>query len=217
VTGVPVPTLNGVWPADGTPEVDVVAALLSRVAATGLPHCLQLRPGADAALAELAAARAMSLDDPVPLMALDDRAALQSAQEVQGLAVRELASEEAGAHATTAAAGFEVPEEIFQKFVTPQVFSECGVRSYLGEVHGNPVTTGLGIRIGRHVGIFNVATPPAHRGQGYGAAVTARAVLDAFDDGAERAWLQSSPKGYGVYGRLGFRTVESWQCWISAG
>ena len=217
VTRVPVPTLNGVWPDVGVPEEGVVAALLSRVAATGLPYCLQLRPGSDVALGELATGRGMKLGDPIPLMVLDDGAVLHSAQEVDGLAVRELASGEAHAHAVAAAAGFEVPEEIFLQFMTPAVFSECGIRSYLGEVDGEPVTTGLGIAIGRHVGLFNIATPPGHRGRGYGAAVTARAALDAFHDGAERAWLQSSPDGYGVYERLGFRTVESWQCWTWTG
>jgi N-acetylglutamate synthase len=217
VTGVPVPTLNGVWPDNGIPDAGVVAALLSRMAATGFPYCLQLRPGSDVALTELAAARGMRVDHPIPLMVLDDAAVLHAAQEVDGLDVRELASEEARAHAVTAAAGFEVPEEIFLQFCTAAVFSECGVRSYLGEVDGEPVTTGLGITIDRHVGIFNIATPPAHRGHGYGAAVTARAVLDAFNDGADGAWLQSSPEGYGVYERLGFRTVESWQCWIWTG
>ena len=157
VTGVPAPMLNGVWPDDGVPEEGVVAALLSRVAATGLPYCLQLRPGSDAALAELAAARGMELGHPIPLMVLDDAAVLDAAQQVDSLDIRELASDEARAHAVTAAAGFEVPVEIFLRFATAEVFSECGVRGYLGEVRGEPVTTGLGITIGRRVGLFNIA------------------------------------------------------------
>ena len=34
-------------------------------------------------------------------------------------------------------------------------------------------------------GICNVATPPQHRGRGYGAALTARAVRDGFEAGSE--------------------------------
>jgi len=67
-----------------------------------------------------------------------------------------------------------------------------------------------------HVGLFNVATLPAHRRRGYGAAITERAVRDGLDRGARWAWLQSSTAGYGVYEKLGFRTQQSWECWISA-
>jgi predicted GNAT family acetyltransferase len=62
---------------------------------------------------------------------------------------------------------------------------------------------------------FNIATPPADRRRGYGAAVTARAVTDGLAAGARWSWLQSSVAGYPVYERLGFRTVESWQSWLS--
>jgi len=60
------------------------------------------------------------------------------------------------------------------------------------------------------VGIFNVATPPEHRGHGYGAAITAQAIHDGFAAGAELSWLQSSAMGESVYRRLGFRAVESY-------
>ena len=48
-----------------------------------------------------------------------------------------------------------------------------------------------------------------------GAAVTGSRAGSAA--GAAWAWLQSSPPGYGIYARLGFRTVETWDCWIAAG
>jgi predicted acetyltransferase len=59
-------------------------------------------------------------------------------------------------------------------------------------------------------GVFNVATPRQHRGRGYGAAVTARAVRDGFRAGASLAFLQASDAGFGVYRRLGFRHVEDY-------
>ena len=61
VSGVALPTLNGVWAEHADPDLGAVAGLLDRVRAAGLPYCLQLRSGASAALAELAAARAMGL------------------------------------------------------------------------------------------------------------------------------------------------------------
>lgn len=214
VSGVALPTLNGVWSEQADPDPRTVAALLDEVAATGLPHCLQVRADASPALAQLAERRGMERDEDVPLMVLEGPAALERAQEVDALAIRQLAPAEARLHASAIADGFGAPEEPFVQLMTSAVLALPGVRCYLGEVDGQPVTTGLGVRLGDFVGIFNIATPPEHRGHGYGAAVTARAVADGLADRAAWSWLQSSPAGYPVYGRLGFRTVESWQCYL---
>lgn len=215
VTGVPMPALNGVWVDRVNLEPPLVAALLDRVADTGLPHCLQARPGAGPVVAELAVVRGMHRDEDAPLMVMEDPAMLGRAQRVAGLEVRQLRPEEARLHAGVAAAGFEAPAAQFRQLITPGVLRLPGVRCYLGEASGHPVTTGIGVTLGAFVGIFNVATPPADRRHGYGAAVTARAVSDGLAAGATWSWLQSSASGYRVYERLGFRAVESWQCWLS--
>jgi predicted GNAT family acetyltransferase len=77
------------------------------------------------------------------------------------------------------------------------------------------VTTGVSLTTGDHTGIFNIATPEAERGKGYGAAITGWLVARALAAGARAAWLQSSESGFDVYRRLGFRVVDTWQCWIS--
>jgi predicted GNAT family acetyltransferase len=83
-------------------------------------------------------------------------------------------------------------------------------------VDGVPVTTALSSAFGDYVGIFNVATPSRHRRRGYGAAITARAVLDGFEGGASFAYLQASAIGLKVYEQLGFQTLEVWRTWVSA-
>jgi hypothetical protein len=217
VTGVQLPFLNGVWSEQADPDPDIVAGLLDRVAATGLPHCLQLRPGGSPALARLPVNLGMSREqDDVPLMVMEDPARLGRAQHVDGLVLRQLHPEEAELHVRVAAAGFEAPEEPFRQLVTPDVLGLPEVRCYVGEADGCLVTTGVGVTLGACVGIFNVATPPAGRRRGYGAAVTARAVADGLAAGATWSWLQSSPPGYPVYEQLGFQAVESWQTWVSA-
>jgi predicted GNAT family acetyltransferase len=110
-----------------------------------------------------------------------------------------------------------VPEELFVQLISPDMLRLPGVRCYLGEVDGRAVTTGLGVTVGDFVGVFNIATPPAHRRQGYGAAVTVRAVADGVAAGAKWSWLQSSPAGYATYARLGFQTAETWPCWVAPG
>jgi len=216
VTGVRAPKLNGVLSERVSPDPDVVAALLDRVAATGLPYSLVLRPGADPALAKLAVARGLSESGEYPpLMVLQDPARLGPAQRVAGLAIRQLDPEEAGVHAAVAAAGYEAPEEMFRRLGAPAVLGLPGVRCYVGEAGGRLVTTGIGVTMGPFVGVINITTTRPDRGRGYGAAITARVVSDGLSAGASWAWLQSSPDGYRVYERLGFRIAESWQAWLS--
>jgi ribosomal protein S18 acetylase RimI-like enzyme len=215
VTGIGFPSFNGVWVASENVDLDTTAELLDQVAANGLPHCLQVCPGATSQLADLAAARGMDReDDLVPLMVLEDPHRM-GAPEAEGLQIRELSPAEASIHAKTVAAGFEAPDEAVLQFMNPAVLALPGVRCYLGEVDGLVVTTGLGVTIGTSVGIFNIATPREFRRRGYGAAVTARAITDGLEAGATWAWLQSSAIGLAVYEALGFRATEEWTCWLS--
>ena len=205
--------LNGVSTERVDADPGVVARLLDQVADTGLPYNLQLRPGTSPAMAGLAAARGMIQGHESPLMVLQDPARLGPAQQVDGLTVRELAPQEIEAHVAVAAAGFEAPPELMRQLVAP-VLSVPGTRLYVGEADGRPVATGLGVTIGSFVVLLSIATMPQDRGRGYGAAITARAASDGLAAGASWSWLQSSPAGYGVYERLGYRTVESWQVWL---
>jgi ribosomal protein S18 acetylase RimI-like enzyme len=215
VTGVAVAGLNVVWVQKVDAHVEDISDLLDEVAATGLPHCLQVRPGAVGRLAELAGMRGMAGSESTPLMATEDPGQLKAAQAVSGLVIRELVPDEAQLHAQVAAAGFEVPLKVFLQLITPEVLATPGVRCYVGEAGGQPVTTGLGVRHGSNVAIFNIATPPEYRRRGYGAAVTARAVADGLAAGAQWSCLQSSTAGYKVYERLGFRMLEAWPCWVA--
>jgi ribosomal protein S18 acetylase RimI-like enzyme len=215
VTRVAVPTLNGVWVHKVDADADDISGLLDQVAATRLPHCLQFRPGSATHLVSLAARRGMAHSEDIPLMVIEDAGQLSAAQAVGGLMIRELLPDEAPLHARVAAAGFEAPPEMFLQLMTPEILAASGVHCYLGEAGGQPVTTGLGVKLGSYVAIFNIATPPEHRRRGYGAAVTARAVADGLAAGARWSWLQSSAEGYKVYERLGFRTIEAWPCYVS--
>ena len=213
VSGVPMAMLNGVSAERADADPATVARLLDQVAETGLPYSLQLRPGASPALAGLAPARGMIQDRDSPLMVLQDPARLGPAQQVDHLKIHELPPGETEPHVVVAAAGFEAPEDIVRQLITP-MRSVPGIRFYVGEADGRPVTTGMGVTIGDFVGVFNVTTVPGDRGHGYGAAVTARVVSGGLAAGASWSWLHSSPAGYRVYERLGYRTVESWQVWL---
>ena len=72
-----------------------------------------------------------------------------------------------------------------------------------GEVVGSS-----GVQLGGGVaGIYNVATPPEHRGGGIGSAMTVVAMRWARDHGFDTAVLGSTPLAVPLYERLGFRDV----------
>jgi ribosomal protein S18 acetylase RimI-like enzyme len=210
MTGLPVPTLNGVWATSAEISSERLRALIDEVD-PGVPHCVQLPVDAPGELAQVLTEYGLTRSADVPLMALED---LQRSDETD-LVVRVLAPAEVGLHAAVAAAGFGAPEAIFQQLVTPRMAASPGVTVAVGEVAGEPVTTGLAITIAGCSGVFNIATPEEHRGRGYGAAVTRWLADRALTSRARLVWLQSSPSGFGIYQRLGFRTVDTWQCWIS--
>ncbi len=213
-TGIPSPGLNGVWSARLDPDPAELDRMLDELDERKLPHMLQLRPGTDATATEVAGQRGLVPSDDLPLMRLDDPARIHAAEPPPGFTIRPLDPDEAELHALTAAAGFEEEPEHFLRLVPPELLRADGTRAYVGELDGEIATTALGVTLGDYVGVFNVATPEAHRRRGYGAAITARVVADGLAAGASWAWLQSSTAGHRIYEALGFETVERWRCWV---
>ena len=216
LTGVPIAMFNGIWAETVRPSPQTVAEMLDRVAASGLPYCAQLRPGAPSEVADDLLRRGMTQLEQVPLMVLEVSSRLEAAQRVEQLRIRPMPPEEAPLHTSIVADAFDIPEDLILQLMTPEALARAELHCYLGEIDGEPVTTGLGIGLGQFVGIFDVATRPDFRGRGFASALTARVAADAWAAGARWAWLQSSPTGYNIYEKLGFRTLERWDCWVKA-
>jgi ribosomal protein S18 acetylase RimI-like enzyme len=214
-TGVALPTLNGVLIMEpDRADEHVVASLLDRLAEDRLPYSLQARPAGAEKWGEPARSRNLAADSAIPLMALEHPDRLPRALATCGVAIRAAERQDIELLVTVGAAGFQAPEKIFRGMVTEAAFELEGARGYLGYCNNRPVATGMGVTIGDFVGIFNISTIPGYRQRGFGAAMTARAVLDGLQAGARWAWLQSSSAGRNVYRRLGFRDVEEWACWL---
>lgn len=217
MTGVRLGGFNGVWGEVRDVDAAAVARLLDAVRGAGVPYRLQLRQGWGPEVDEVARERGLVRVAGEPLMVLDDDRRLAPALEVDGLALRQLAPDQGATHARVAAGGQVVRDEAAYLSVTsPEVLRTEGLRCYVGELEGRPVTTALSVTTGDCVAVFSVATLPGHRRRGFGSAVTSRAVLDGFDAGARWAWLSASEAGFPVYRDMGFVTVERLDMWEPA-
>ena len=102
--------------------------------------------------------------------------------------------------------GFESPE-LYSAFIELERFLGCAdpsYRRYLGLLDGRPVSTSALLLGGRAAGIYCVATLPAARGMGIGAAITLHTLREANAQGYAIAVLQATSMGRPVYRRLGF-------------
>ena len=106
--------------------------------------------------------------------------------------------------------GNGAPPGMFDPLVAPAMFDRPDVAVYAALDDGTVTSVGLRLQVPGAVGVFGVATPPAHRRRGVGKAVTARIVVDGMAAGARSAFLGATPMGYNIYERLGFRTIETW-------
>jgi len=82
--------------------------------------------------------------------------------------------------------------------------------AYVGYLDGEPVSTAATVIGGGVVGVYNVATLPGRRSAGCGETVMRHALDQARrEHGLSRTILQSTPLGFELYQRMGYRTVTS--------
>ncbi len=107
---------------------------------------------------------------------------------------------------------FHVPLVWFAEVFDHEMTARADFVCWAGYVDGEPVATAATvITPDGTIGVYNVATSPAHRRRGYAEAIT-RHAIDArpegkMDGGVERVILQSTMQGYELYRRLGFNEV----------
>jgi ribosomal protein S18 acetylase RimI-like enzyme len=204
--GVPIPQFNGAWVVDDSEAaVDALAEAVAEVEATGARPWVQTRSGHERTRRRaLELGLRQSLSSPGMLMEPGDLVE-PSAEIVIGL----VGDSDADAASEILAISFGATKEIYES-VCRLLQSANEVSWYAGRVCGAIVSTAIGVTAEGATGVFGVATAPEHRGRGYGAALTARAVRDGFSAGSALAYLQASEIGHGVYRRLGFRDVEEY-------
>ena len=118
------------------------------------------------------------------------------------------------AHRQAVTAGFGSDPTVALGTACPDLVDRAECVVYVGYADGVPVTSGLGWRTGRTVGVYSIATIASARRRGYGEAMTARVVADGVVAGCDVAALQASELGRPIYERLGFRTVVRYDAYV---
>jgi len=179
--------------------------------AGGLPCGVQLQPGADPTVDAEVAALGFTTQEAMPGMTVTPAELQEGGRDKQDNLeiVRAATTADLNDAVLTAERGFDAPPGSMRPLYPERALEGDDFLVYLGRVDGVTVTTAIGCRTGREVAVFAVATPAEHRRRGYGGAVTAQAMRDGFQQGADLGWLQTSELGEPVYRRLGFSHTTS--------
>jgi GNAT superfamily N-acetyltransferase len=208
----PVPLLqfNGVWAErDGGDAVADLGTALAEVERLGLPFWLQTREGRHPLVEHEARRLGLGLAEQFPGMvaAASDLTSLPAS----GIGIERVAdASRLASAAQVAEAGFEAPPGTLAALYSERLAATQSISYHLGYAGADPVSTAMSLVRADTVGIFNVATLPRCRGRGYGTALSAHAVQEGLERGAQLAWLQASPLSEPVYRRMGFRPVETY-------
>jgi GNAT superfamily N-acetyltransferase len=105
---------------------------------------------------------------------------------------------------------FHVPLHWFREIFLRSRLWDGDFTGYVAYVDGEPVAVAATVIAADAIGIYNVATLPAHRRRGYGEAVMRYAVDRAREQsGFERTILQATEYGLPLYVSMGYRTVTT--------
>jgi GNAT superfamily N-acetyltransferase len=206
-TGLPLALFNQIVVTDDDASDAGMKAAIEALQGRGAPFYLVLRRGIDDRFGPLAIDLGLVFEEGIlPGMAVHPIPPDRDAPEGHEI----LRIDDAAGlddHLGVVDAGFGVPEVVGRPWIGQELWERDGCTVYVGYTDGEPVSSGFGIRTGRTIGVYNIATLPSARRRGYGAAMTARVVADGAAAGCDVAILQASEMGRPIYERLGFRTV----------
>lgn len=110
---------------------------------------------------------------------------------------------------------FDIPPELGRRMATPDYVDLEGSFDVVAFVDHHPVAVGSTFESMGVVGVYNIGTRPAYRGNGFGETVTWSVIRDARERGCHTAILQSSEMGLGVYRRMGFEVIRRYCCYTN--
>lgn len=209
-TGAPVGFLNRAF-VQQDPD-DAAASFDNALRFFGdLPFLFEVRRDLHPRAAEEATRRALEVAasspgmvmSPVDLDALNDR--------YDDLEIRRVSSDDdLAVNLQIQADAFEIPVELIEPVFGPLMAADNAM-CFTGWCQGEAVTTSVVVADDGLAGIYSVATVAEARGRGFGEAMTAAAVRAGVEElGCTESYLQSSDMAKGIYERMGYRTVTTY-------
>ena len=200
--GLPIELLNGVWidPDAGDAAVPALPDHVARLEAAGAPPYVITAGEPSEAVRAASLRLGLTHVDLLPGMVVM-REWLRDPPPTDAVFARE---DDPADAARLLAEGFGSTLAQTQTLVNDALLALAGTDLYVARSDGEAVSTAATVHVGEGAGVYGVATPPAFRGRGYGAAVTAHVTREAFARGAAYVHLQASTMGHPVYLRLGF-------------
>ncbi len=193
-------------PADPAALVETVVAHYREL---GVPFVLYFRDEYANGLDDAASAAGLVEHYRPPLMVLDPITAAPPLPS--GVEIVTVDASTFGEYGRVLGEGFGMPVEFVQAAFAPALLDIEPFTALLALVDGAPASTSAVYVTGEIAGVYNVATTPAMRGRGVGAAVTWAAVAAGAASGATRSVLQASAEGAPVYERMGFTTPDRYR------
>lgn len=211
LTQVPYAAFNTVFAAHLEPAEadDAIGAAKERARRNGVPLSWSVAPdNAPTDLAKRLTASGFSPSAKPPGMALDLAGFAGPALPVGVNIATSVGEADAQTWRDTFTAGFGFPSNVGDAFFplarVAAAHPAGDLSNYLLSLDGRCVAAGSLMMTGDVAGIYNVATVPALRRQGLGAALTTHLLNEGRKRGAVTAVLQSSTAGVGLYRELGF-------------
>jgi GNAT superfamily N-acetyltransferase len=111
---------------------------------------------------------------------------------------------------------FHLPPAWFEEVFDGSLAERSRFPCWVGYLDGEPVVTAAAVASAKCLGLYNLATAPAHRRRGFGEDAL-RFVLErtAEAHGASRLVLQSTRGAVRFYERLGYRAVTRFRVYVS--
>lgn len=209
-TGLPVSFLNAAFVDSGVRRPDrAVAAAESYFA--GLPFMVIAAEG-DVDLALACENAGLGCAETLPGMALSP---IPPATIDPRVTIEPLTHDLLATYLDVFCEGFGIPHDIGSRLVTHDYLDCDEAHDVVAFVDSRPVAVATGFESMGICGVYNVATLPAHRGNGYGEAITWSVIQRARSRGCHTAVLQSTEMGFPVYRRMGFEVVRRYSCYTN--
>jgi hypothetical protein len=206
-SGVPVGLFNPAFvtrpPSDGQAIVDRVVAHYDDLR---LPFVLYFRDETAPGLASVCEAAGLVENFQPPLMVLDPIPLAATTPTPADLSIEEVSAANIDQYGDVLAEGFAMPRKLVELLLGPSLLDIDEFTGFLGTIDGAPVATSAVFVADGLAGVYNVATVPAARGKGVGAALTWAAALARASSDVTGSILQASAAGEPVYTRMGYET-----------